>query len=104
MDGYSESKIEFADFFFERRKVVCYGLLNNAGGKTTVLNFNSTQLANEFRDAYLRERTFQIVQNDAQLICLTDYDTVMRRSEDDPRVRFLNYSRDFMKGTLAHLM
>lgn len=104
MQGYEESQMEFADFIFDRQKVVCYGLCNNAGGATTILNFPSVRMADAFREAYLRQRNFRIVQNEAQLICLTDYDTVMRRSEDDPRVRCLTYGRDYMMGTLAHVM
>lgn len=103
MQSFDESTIEYADFAFERRKVVCYGLLNNAGGTTTVLNFPSVILADKFRDAFLRDRNFHIVQNDAQVICLADYDKVMRKSDADPRVRHLNYNRDFMMGTLAHV-
>ena len=103
MGRFDESKIEYADFAFERSKVVCYGLLNNAGGATTVLNFSSVKLADKFHEAFLRDRNFPIVQNDAQVICLSDYDTVMRKSDKDPRVRYLNYNRDFMMGTLAHL-
>ena len=104
MPDYTESEVEFADFTFERQKVVCYGLRNRAGGDTTVLNFCSRRAAQAFRSAFLQERSFDILQNDAQIICLTDYDTLMRRSNDDPRVRCLNYSRDFMMGTLAHVM
>lgn len=103
MQDFDESRIEFADFFFERRKVVCYGLHNTAGGATTILNFPTCQLADQFSAAFLQERNFQIVQNDAQLICLADYETVMRRSDEDPRVRYLTCNRDFMMGTLAHL-
>ncbi|MGA9254688.1 MAG: hypothetical protein WBV78_06040 [Roseobacter sp.] len=103
MQSFDESKIEYADFAFERGKVVCYGLLNNAGGTTTVLNFPSVKLAEKFRVAFLRDRNFQIMQNAAQVICLADYDTVMRKSDKDPRVRYLNYNRDFMMGTLTHL-
>ena len=102
MKSFDESRIEYADFAFERKKVVCYGLLNTAGGATTVLNFPSANLADEFRDAFLRDRNFQILQNDAQVICLADYDTVMRKSDQDPRVRYLKYNRDFMMGTLSH--
>ncbi len=104
MKSFDESKIEYADFAFECKKVVCYGLLNNAGGKTTVLNFPSVKLADDFCDAFLRDRSFKILQNNAQLICLTDYDTVMRKPDQDPRVRSLNYNRDFMMGTLAHVI
>lgn len=103
MQDFRESTMIFADFTFDRQKVVCYGLQNNAGGATTVLNFPSVTTADAFREAFLNQRNFQIVQNDAQLICLKDYDTVMRKSEDDPRVRWLNYNRDFMMGTLSHL-
>ncbi|SIS94735.1 hypothetical protein SAMN05421759_10779 [Roseivivax lentus] len=104
MDTYCENTMEFADFMFERQKVVCYGLKNNMGGTTTILNFPSRALADEFVSAFLRGRAFDIVRNDAQVICLADYDRVMRRSDDDPRVRFLNYNRDFMMGTLAHVV
>jgi hypothetical protein len=103
VQGYRESIVEFADFAFEREKVVCYGLQNNGGGTTTVFNFPSQQLAQSFREAFLCERNFKIVQNDAQLICFADYDRVMRKLDDDPRVRYLNYNRDFMMGTLAHI-
>ena len=84
--------------------MVCYGLQNNAGGATTILNFTSSSMADAFRNAFLHKRSFEVLQNGAQLVCLTDYDTVMRKSDDDPRIRFLNYNRDFMMGTLAHLM
>lgn len=104
MDSFQESTMEFADFIFERQKVVCYGLRNTAGGTTTILNFPSAALADSFRSAFLDNRNFRIVQNEAQLVCLADYDTVMRKSDDDPRVRYLHYSRDFMMGTLAHIM
>lgn len=104
MLNFDESKVEYADFAFERRKVVCYGLLNTAGGATTVLNFPTTTLARQFRDAFLRDRSFKTVENDAQLICFADYDTVMRRSEQDPRIRHLRYNREFMMGTLSHVM
>ena len=100
--SFEESRVEYADFSFQRSKVICYGLLNTAGGATTILNFATDSLADEFSDAFLSDRSFQIVRNGAQLICLTDYDTVMRRSDQDPRVRHLCYSRDFMMGTLAH--
>ena len=103
MQNFDESTIEYAAFAFERRKVVCYGFLNNAGGMTTVLNFPSSGLGDRFRGEFLRERSLQIVQNDAQVICLTDYDHVMRKSDADPRIHHLNYNRDFMMGTLAHL-
>lgn len=103
MQNFDESRIEYADFAFEREKVVCYGLLNNAGGQTTVLNFPSVSLADAFHDAFLRDRNFQSVKNDAQVICFADYDRVMQRSEEDPRVRCLKYSRDFMMGTLEHV-
>lgn len=103
MQSFDESKIEYADFAFERGKVRCYGLLNNAGGNTTVLNFPSVKLADNFQDAFLRDRTFHTLQNDAQVICLADYDTVMRGSDKDPRVKHLKYNRDFMMGTLSHV-
>lgn len=103
MQSYRESTMEFAAFTFERQKVVCYGLQNNAGGTTTVLNFPSLRLASDFHKAFLNRRDFQIIQNDAQLVCLADYDRVMRNSDHDPRVHYLNYSRDFMMGTLAHI-
>jgi hypothetical protein len=95
--------MEFADFTFERKKVACYGLQNNAGGTTTILNFPSVRLASDFRKAFLEGRKFRIIQNDAQLICFADYDTVVKNSDDDPRVCHLSYSRDFMMGTLAHV-
>jgi len=97
-----ESTIEYADFAFQNRKVVCYGLLNTAGGATTVLNFSTIDLADEFSNAFLSDRSFQTVRNAAQIVCLANYDTVMRRSDHDPRVRQLCYSRDFLTGTLAH--
>ena len=103
MQSYRESQVEFADFIFDRQKVVCYGLQNTAGGTATLLNFPTPRLAAAFRRAYLGARSFQIIENEAQLICLADYDTVMRKSDDDPRVRALRYNRDFMMGTLAHL-
>lgn len=103
MQSFDESKVEYADFAFERSKVVCYGLVNNAGGSTTVLNFPSVKLADTFQETFLRDRSFQTLQNDAQVICLADYDTVMRKSDEDPRVRHLNYNRDFMMGTLKHV-
>lgn len=104
MLNFDESRIEYADFAFERRKVVCYGLLNTAGGRTTILNFPSAKLADEFFEAFLSDRNFQIIRNDAQVICLADYDSVMRNSDHDPRVRQIQYTREFMTGTLAHAM
>ncbi len=102
MHTFEESRVEYADFTFDRVKVVCYGMMNTAGGNTTILNFPSTALADEFRWAFLEDRNFHILQNDAQLICLADYDTVMRKPDQDPRVRPLKYSREFMMGTLDH--
>lgn len=104
MPSYRESTMEFADFTFERQKVVCYGLQNNAGGTTTILNFPSVDLANEFCEEFLDKRELRIIQNDAQLICLAEYDEVMRKADGDPRVRYLNYNRDFLMGTLAHVV
>ncbi|NNE51721.1 MAG: hypothetical protein HKN30_04885 [Sulfitobacter sp.] len=104
MQDFQESRIEFADFSFERQKVACYGLQNNAGGTTTVLNFPSVGLADEFKHAFLEERNFGVVQNDAQVICFADYETVMRRPDKDARIRQLKYNREFMMGTLAHLV
>ena len=103
MQNLCESTIEYAGFIFDRRKVACYGMINKAGGITTVLNFDSTEVAASFCGAFLEDRNFRIVTNDAQVICLADFDTVMRRSNDDPRVQQLNYCRDFMMGTLAHV-
>lgn len=103
MQDFQESVMEFANFTFQRQKVVCYGLRNTAGGTTTVLNFPTPRLADEFRDSYLCRRNFKIIPNDAQLVCFADYDRVMRLCDDDPRVRPLNYNRDFMMGTLAHI-
>jgi len=102
MQSFDESRIEYADFIFDCAKVVCYGLRNTAGGSTTVLNFPTPDLAETFSDAFLRERQFQTLRNGAQVICLAEYDRVMRRSDSDPRVRALSYNRDFMMGTLAH--
>lgn len=104
MYDFEESRVEFAHFAFDRQKVACYGLQNTAGGSTTVLNFPSRALADAFDTAFLRDRNFEILRNEAQIICLTDYDSVMRRSGDDPRIRHLNYNREFMMGTLAHVL
>lgn len=101
--SFQESTIEFASFIFEQQKVICYGLLNNAGGTTTVLNFADDKSALLFQLSFLDKRNFQLIQNEAQLICFADYETVMRKSEDDARIRHLNYTRDFMMGTLAHV-
>ena len=103
MKDFDESRVEYADFVFDCEKVVCYGLQNAAGGATTVLNFPTVFLAQEFRGAFLQERSFDIIENDAQLICLADYNSVVGPSCSDPRVRALTYDRDFMMGTLAHL-
>lgn len=103
MRRFDESKVEYAGFAFERSKVVCYGLVNNAGGSTTVFNFPSVKLADRFQSAFLADSDFQTLQNDAQVICLTDYDTVMRKSLEDPRIRYLSYNRDFMMGTISHI-
>lgn len=103
MSDFTEGQMEFADFLFERQKVVCYGLQNTAGGTTTILNFPSKRLADEFRRTFLDGRSFTLIQNEAQLLCFADYDAVMRRAEDDARVRYLHYNRDFMMGTLQHL-
>lgn len=104
VQDFEESKIEFADFSFDRQKVACYGLNNNAGGATTVLNFPSVLLADEFKEAYLEDRSFMVAQNKAQIVCFADYETVMRRSDEDARVRLLQYNRDFMMGSLAQLV
>lgn len=103
MKHFDESEIEYASMVFDRQKVVCYGMNNFAGGMTTVLNFPTVELAGAFREVFLSDRNFQTVQNEAQLICFADYDSVMRTAEDDPRVRPLCYNRDFLMGTLAHL-
>ena len=103
MHIFDESKIEYVNFAWERSKGVCYGLLKNAGGTTTVLNFQSVEIADKFQETFLQDRSFNTLQNFAQVICLADYDTVMRRSDTDPRVRYLNYNRDFMMGTLKHV-
>lgn len=103
MQSYRESTIEFANFTFERQKVVCYGLQNKAGGSTTILNFPTERLATAFREVFLEARKFQTFQNEAQLICMAEYDRVMRKSDDDARVHHLSYNRDFMMGTLSHL-
>lgn len=103
-EDYGESKMEFADFTFDRQKAVCYGLQNNAGGTTTIINFASQKLADRFRSAYLRDLEIRIIQNEAQLICFADYETVMRQSQDDPRVQSLHYNRDYMMGTLGHMV
>ena len=102
MTSFRESTIEFANFNFERQKVVCYGLKNHSGGATTVFNFPTLALASKFRQNFLQNRDFETIQNAAQIICLADYDRVMRRSDNDPRVRCLHYNREFMMGTLAH--
>ncbi|EDM70313.1 hypothetical protein RAZWK3B_06472 [Roseobacter sp. AzwK-3b] len=104
MPQFDESALEFANFIFDRKKVVCYGLQNAAGGTTTILNFPTASLADAFRTAFLEGRNFRIVQNGAQIICLADYETVMRCSSDDPRVQPLRYSRDYMMGTLSHMV
>lgn len=103
MTEFVESALEFANFTFESNKVICYGLKNKAGGTTTILNFPSDGVADAFDRAFLRGRNFDIIHNGAQIICLTDYDTVMRKSDHDPRVRTLHYSRDYMMGTIAHM-
>ena len=104
MSQFEESALEFANFVFDRKKVVVYGLQNTAGGTTTILNFPSEGLADAFRSAFLGGRNFRIIQNGAQVICLADYDTVMRRSAEDPRIQPLRYSRDYMMGTLSHMV
>lgn len=104
MRSFDESTMEFATMIFETQKVVCYGLHNSAGGTITVMNFPSLRLANKFRDTVLTQQNFRIVQNDAQLVCMADYDTVMCNSDQDPRIKPLTYSRDFMMGTPAHVM
>jgi hypothetical protein len=43
------------------------------------------------------------VHNQAQLLCMADYDTVVRKSDHDPRVKYLTYNREFMMGTLSHV-
>lgn len=103
MTEFYESPMEYASFIYERSKVICYGLKNNAGGTVTVLNFVNNLLADQFKSDFLTDISFEVVHNQAQLLCLSDYDTVMRRSNSDPRVKYLHYNRDFMMGTLAHV-
>ena len=102
MNGFDESLMEYASFLFERQKVVCYCLQNTAGGTTTILNFPSSKLAAQFYAHFLADRNFEVVHNQAQLLCMADYDTVMRRSDRDPRVKYLSYNREFMMDTLSH--
>ena len=54
MAEFVESALEFANFTFERKKVVCYGLQNAAGGTTTILNFPSEGLADAFHERFCR--------------------------------------------------
>jgi len=103
MTRFNESLMEYASFLFERQKVVCYCLQNSAGGTTTVLNFSGSELARQFQANFLADRNFEVLHNHAQLLCMADYDTVMRKSDHDPRVKHLTYNRDFMMGTLAHV-
>ena len=103
MTEFYESPMEYASFIYERSKVICYGLKNNAGGTVTVLNFVDRILAEQFKVEFLTDRGFEVFHNQAQLVCLSDYDTVMRRSNNDPRVKYLHYNREFMMGTLAHV-
>ena len=103
MNGFDESLMEYASFLFERQKVVCYCLQNTAGGTTTILNFQNSKLAAQFHAQFLADRNFEVVHNQAQLLCMADYDTVMRRSARDPRVKYLTYNREFMMGTLSHV-
>lgn len=103
MNGFNESMMEYASFLFERQKVVCYCLHNTAGGKTTILNFPCSELARQFRITFLADRNFEVMHNQAQLLCLADYGTVMRKSDHDPRVKYLTYNREFMVGTLLHV-
>ena len=95
--------MEYASFIYERSKVNCYGLNNNADGTVTVLNFVDRTLAKQFKAEFLTDRGFEVFHNQAQLVCLSDYDTVMRRSDNDPRVKYPHYKREFMMGTLAHV-
>jgi hypothetical protein len=103
MNGFDESMMEYASFLFERQKVVGYCLQNAAGGTITILNFSSPELARQFKMTFLSDRNFEVVRNQAQLLCLADYDTVMRKSDYDPRVKYLTYNREFMMGTLSHV-
>jgi len=103
MNGFDESMMEYASFLFERQKVVCYCLQNAAGGTTTILNFPCSELAGQFHAQFLGDRNFEVVHNQAQLLCMADYDTVVRKSDHDPRVKYLTYNREFMMGTLSHV-
>jgi len=103
MNGFDESMMEYASFLFERQKVVCYSLQNAAGGSITILNFPRSELARQFQMTFLGDRNFEVVHNHAQLLCMADYDTVMRKSDHDPRVKYLTYNREFMMGTLSHV-
>jgi len=80
MNGFDESMMEYASFLFERQKV-----------------------AGQFHAQFLADRNFEVVQNQAQLLCMADYDTVVRKSDHDPRVKYLTYNREFMMGTLSHV-
>ena len=104
MKDFDESALEFANFIFDRKKVVCYGLQNAASARQTIINFPVETRSDAFRAPVLLGRNFRIIQNGAQIICLADYDTVMRRSAEDPRIQPLRYSRDYMMGTLSHMV
>jgi hypothetical protein len=103
MNSFDESSMEYASFLFEGQKVVAYCLQNSAGGTATILNFPASELARQFQMTFLADRNFEVLHNQAQLLCITEYATVMRTSDHDPRVKYLTFSRDYLTGTLSHI-
>ena len=68
-----------------------------------IFNFPCSKLAAQFHEQFLADRNFEVVHNQAQLLCMADYYTVMHRSDRDPRVKYLSDNREFMMGTLSHV-
>jgi len=103
MASFCESLLEHATFEFDRDMVVAYAMINEAGGKVSVLNFGSAEQAAGFSQEFLSGRDFVVIRNESQLVCLAGLDTVMETVDSSQRVRPRTYCRDALTGTVRHL-
>lgn len=103
MASFCESLLEHATFEFDRHMVVAYGMVNEAGGRASVLNFGSPEQAAAFAEEFLSGRDFVVIRNESQLLCLAGLDAVMDTADNNQRIRPRTYCRDALTGTVRHL-